>query len=68
MCCRKWSDKAVDQVPKLNSFESLKGKMKAAAAAAIHARQVQAAEDVSSSVSAHPLLITCGLTENLITP
>lgn len=66
MHCRRWSDKAVDQVTKMNSFESLKGKMKAAAAAAIHARQVQAAEDVSFSVSAHTLLISCSLAQNLM--
>ncbi len=66
MRCRRWSDKAVDQITKLNSFEYLKGKMKAAAAAAIHARQVQAAEDVSFSVSAYPLLISCSLTQNLL--
>ncbi len=50
----------------MNSFESLKGKMKAAAAAATHARQVQAAEDVSFSVSAHTLLISCSLAQNLM--
>lgn len=43
---------AVDRVKKLSSFESLKDKMKAAAATAIHARQLQAAEDVWTLVSA----------------
>lgn len=44
--CRNWSNKAVDGVKKLSPYESLKDKMKAAAAAAIHARQLQATEDV----------------------